>query len=252
MRAWHAPALCLALLLAGCPSLQGPRPLPLRPVAGEEERIARWIRAARARGEGRRSLRAFGRIRIESPEGRGSWREVVLVERPDRLRLETLGMLGQAQALLVSNGDAYTFYDGAEIERGAAYDGVLRDRLGFDIDTGDAIAVLLAAPVIAGESPLQIFAEGEGRVVELEMQRVRFDPDGRLAGVDQLDANGETVWSAAYGAYAETVSEARGETTVFPMELALAFPRAGLRVSLEFQEVALDPDLDPSVFDVSP
>lgn len=243
MSAWRG-AIGVVLLLAGCPSL-GVAPRPLRPVLGEEVRIAGFIRAAQERGLARRGLRAYGRIRVESPEGKGRWREVVLVERPDRLRLETLNFLGQTQTLLVSDGDEYSFYDGRALESGAADDEILRDRLGFDISARDAIAVLLAAPPLAGESPQQIFADGGERVVEFEMQRVRFAPDGRLLGVERLDPRGETIWSAEFADF-------RDDASAFPMELALAFPRTGFRVALELEDVELNPDLDRALFDVTP
>jgi hypothetical protein len=106
----RAVSLAALFLLPGCRSF-GPAPQP-SPVLGEEQRIEAWLERSRAQGRGRRGIRAVGRLNLDSPGGSGKVKQVILAERPARLRLESLNLLGHTQTLLVTDGQSFSFYDG--------------------------------------------------------------------------------------------------------------------------------------------
>ena len=65
------------------------------PVQGEEAIVQGWLASVEAAGEARHGLRAVGSLKLSSPRGSGRVKEVIVVERPSRLRLESLNPLGQ-------------------------------------------------------------------------------------------------------------------------------------------------------------
>src|SRR5262245_23979386 len=92
----------VVLWVGACTPVIEPKP------AGEAEPVKRSWSADELmenlvrRGEQFRSLRALAAVSYQGPDGKGSFEEAVLVERPARLRLETLSALG---ALLVITAD---------------------------------------------------------------------------------------------------------------------------------------------------
>jgi outer membrane biogenesis lipoprotein LolB len=133
-----------ALLAAACvhraPLPPAEWPLSLAEVQADVERLVR-------EGESRRSLRAAGKLRVRTPDRDGRVREIILAQRPDRLRLESLSPLGQAVGLLVTDGTRYSFFDGERIESGEVSGELLR-HVGLALQPGEAVEVLLAAPPV--------------------------------------------------------------------------------------------------------
>lgn len=237
-RAATATLIC-ATLASAC--VTPPAPV-LVPVQGEEARIAAWIAAARRGGSDRTALRALASLRLDSPSGSGRVREVVVVERPARLRLETLNLLGQTQALLVTNGERFSWFDGQAFDGGAVYSGLLLERLGLDLEPEEAVRVLLAAPHLSGEPPQAIFALGPDRIARFPGQRVRFAAGGDLRSVESLDEHGELRWIAEYGGWRD-VDGGR-----YPFDMQLRFPRSRVAARFEVDEVELNPSLSPALF----
>ena len=83
--------ISLAVLLSACATVAPPI-LPRLPAPQWES--AKLIEALSQRRAQFSSLRALARISYAGPEGKHGFDEAVLVQRPDRLRLETLTMLG--------------------------------------------------------------------------------------------------------------------------------------------------------------
>lgn len=228
------------MLLAGCwtTGVQ-----PLIPVRGESERLNGWLERARADASTRQAVRAVGRLRVDGPGGRGSLREVILAERPARLRLESLNPLGQTLTLLVSDGEDFVYFDGRTIERGLSGRDLLA-RVGLELEPAEAIDVLLAAPLLP-EGPVgEVLAQGDDRLVELDGRRVRFDAQGTLRGVETRTADGELLWTAEYDRWQALPGGA------FPFALALYFPGSELRAELELDDVELNPELSAALFRV--
>jgi outer membrane biogenesis lipoprotein LolB len=240
----RAASALAALSLAACASLG--RAPAFEPIAGEEEamraRVERVVEAAHAR----RSLRAVGKLRIEGPRGSGSVKQVVLAERPARLRLESLNPLGQAATLLVTDGSRYAFFDGKALEDGDVSADVLRERLGLALSPDDAVLALLVAPrEPLAWPPTAVRARGAEREVVLGSQSLRFAASGDLAAIDSLDASGAVEWSAEYEDWRD------GPGGRYPAFLALSFPETQLRAELELSSVELNPALDAALFRVA-
>ena len=233
---------CVCLVAAACASPGGP---PFRPLSGEDEAVRARVAALATEADSRQRLRAVGQLHVKSPDGSGSVREVVLVERPARLRLESLNMLGQAATLLVTDGESFAFYDGKRLENGTAEPEVLRRRLGLAFAPTEAVRALLAAPLSTEWPPLAILGRDGEREVRLPSQTLRFASGGELAAIETLDAEGEVRWLAEYAEWRD-VPGGR-----YPFSLTLSFPATQLRAELELSEVELNPPLDPALFRVA-
>jgi hypothetical protein len=191
----------------------------------------------------RSSIRGSGKIKLRSPSGSGSAREVIVAERPVRLRLETLNILGQTQAVLITDGRRFVYFDGGSIERGTLSDSVLRDRVGLDLTAGEAVEVLLAAPAFELDELRDAIAVGDERWVELEKRRLRIGPDGELRGFEALDQSGAVRWMAGYDQWRDV---AGGR---YPLVVKLEFPFAAASAELALNEVELNATLDPALFE---
>lgn len=230
--------LALAAALAAC---RTPAPPPLFPL--EDDRVQGWIERAKVEARERRGIRAVGRLRVSAPQGGGRTREVIIAERPARLRLESLNFLGQTGTLLVTDGERFSFFDGEGVERGRVSDDLLLDRFGLDLGPAEAVDLLLG-DALPGGPPRRVLGSGAERVVEFDSERARFGGDGELRAVQALDASGAVRWEAEFGSW-RPVAGGR-----YPFDLVLYFPLTDLRAELELQEVEVNPDLDGSLFSV--
>ncbi len=240
----HATALaCSSLILGACLSLAPPP--ELRPVVGEDARIRTWLERLSAEGESRRSVRAVGKLRLDSRDGRGRVKEVVLAERPGRLRLESLGLLGNTLTLLVTDGESFSYFDGRSLEGGPVSPDVLHERLGLALAPDEVVEVLLGSPLRPHWPPTAILGSGQEREVWLPDQRVRLSAAGELRSLETLGPSGEVRWRAEYGEWRD-VPGGR-----YPFFVALYFPASELRAELRFTDVELNPALEPSLFRVA-
>jgi hypothetical protein len=235
-------ALALIAALAGCQTAASGA---WRAAPQERGQVEAWLAAERGAMAERRSVRAFAKLRVASEQGGGSVRAAILAERPARLRLETLNLLGQTQTLLVVDGERFAFYDGRAIERGVTAPELLRERLGLDVEPQEAVALLLAAPELPQQAPARVWLAGEERRAEFADTSVSFGADGALSGVARLDAAGGARWSAQFSDW-RAVPGGR-----YPGALSFDFPGTGVRAELALSEVELNPELEPSLFRVA-
>jgi len=239
-----AAIACAAVLASACATPQSVLS-PVR-VDGEEGRVQAWVDAFRIEGRTRTGLRALGSMKVESPSGSGRVREVILVERPAQLRLESLDMLGQTRALLVTDGASYAFYDGGKLERGPVLPELLRDAVGLDLEPHEAVRVLLADPGLATGPPVRVYALGADRLAVFPGQRVLFAPQGDVRSVEILDEHGNLRWAAEYRRWRDL------DGGRYPFAMTLRFPRSNVRAEIELDEVDLNPVLAPALFVLPP
>ena len=235
-------SLVIAVLVGACAHASGPAPARVVPLSLDDAQILPLLEQARATATSRHALRATGRVKLDSQDGSGRVRSVILAERPARLRFEALNLLGQTQTLLVTDGERFAFFDGKSLERGPSAPGVLRRTLGLDLEVAEAVRALLAAPAPATDPPREAFLLGEDRVIGFALQRLRFDAAGELRGAAALDAFGGVRWLAEYADWRDTTAGR------YPFRMSLRFPRHALWADLRFDDVELNPLLAPDLF----
>lgn len=236
----RAAPLCVLLFLAGCAQFPwSARGVPV-PVEHATPALAALARGA----EQRTSLRAQGRLELDVPAGGSRVDEVVLAQRPDRLRLESVSPLGQAISLLVTDGERYGFFDGARIESGDVTPETLHQRVGLSLEPHEAVELLLAAPTAAAAAPLSAYRTDTELWILLDGWRVGIDPAGELAALEALDASGKLRWRARYAGWRD-VPGGR-----YPEALSVEFPRTRVALRLRLSRVELNAALGPERFRV--
>lgn len=242
-RPFAAAFVAAGLAAAGCASVH-PVGAPVLLEHGDP-RVAGWLERARLDGEARRTLRALGSLKVAARRGGGRVKQVILVERPARLRLESLDFLGQSRSVLVTDGRRYMFFDGQERRNGTLGPKTLLDLMGLDLDPLEAVRALLAAPGASDVPVTRVFARGEERIVEQGSRRLYFTAHGELAAFEVRTPSGEIRWRAEYRSWRE-VPGGR-----YPQTLHLSFPASELHAEIELREVELNAELDPLLFRVT-
>jgi hypothetical protein len=176
----------------------------------------------------------------------------VVAERPDRLRVETLGLFGQVVAVLVTGGGHYQLYDVGSrgFEQGPLTPALLWRVARVELRAEQAVELLLGAPgrwpgsVVAGARELDggsiavALKGGEGAL----RQRFRFDANGRLRHMSQLGESGDPLWEVGFDDYRELAG------APFAFRVELHFPRLEAHAVFTFKSVELDPVLPEDVF----
>lgn len=246
-----AGLLSVALLVLACAGARPPRATPIPP--GDMRPTALLAALGRA-GEARRSLRAVARLEVDGPAGGGRARQILLLERPARLRVEILGLLDQRIAVLTTDGVEYRLYraEDRSLTGGPVHDALLWEVAGLAVTPEQAVRILLGAPAPPPGAHLAAgtqLADGTLRLElrapdRLETTRLEFDGTGRLAGWARLGADGEPLQEARFADYRAIGGDA------FPFEIELLDHTTGAAARVRFASVELDPALDPGLFEL--
>jgi hypothetical protein len=241
----------LALALA-CATSRAPAPSPL---PASDPRPAALLESITRDAGTRRSLRGIARLAIDAPGGSGRATQILVIERPARLRVEVLGLLDQTLALLVTDGARYRLVRSQDrsVEAGPVYPAMLRDVAGLGLTPEQAVRVLLGAP-FGADARLERAAQLPAGAVRLELrrdgsfERERLDCDaaGNLQRWALLGADGEIMLEAIYRDRRPLGSVA------FAHEIEVRDPLADASVRVAWSRVELNPVLPPELFAMPP
>lgn len=240
---WILAALILA---AGC---AGPRrPVQPLPTATAEELLQRLEINAHTF----ENLRGLAKVRVRTGEDRLSGSQVLLAEKPDRFRVEVLGLFGQPWLVMVSDGSnlqALLPGENRFLEGPASPENLQRfTRLPLKVT--DLVHLLLyQVPLIGGSKTQAVpLADGGSRLLLAgengARQEVDFDPDRRMIASRYMDS-GEVWLEIRYGEFSEAVPD-------FPRQLQLQLPRRGIEAEVEFSELQLNTSLPQERFRLNP
>lgn len=242
--------------LAGCSSPLTVFPAPTTPIAGSDIRARDLLARLDARYAALRSFRALADMDYTAPRERLHVREVVVIERPDRLRIEMMSAFGVALQI-TSDGEqlrAYhrgerTFYSGAATARNLAR--FTRLELALR-DITDLLVGL--PPGRKRRGPAQIAFEEETDLWRVTTplagrgtQIVWFDHDRLLpVRTEEVDEEGNRNYLTSYGDYREV------EGFIVPHEVMLEIPAQQASVVLRYADVALNEALAKTLFSFDP
>jgi len=239
------------LAAAGCARLGRPPEAPAVGWGGPGELVARLAAADAAVT----SVRALAAVRFEGPAGGGSASQVVVVELPDRARLETLTPLGTAALVLTVQGERLAVH------------ALFRNEYGAGRASRDALGRLTSIPLppgpllrlLAGLTPLPLHPDDPRVLVEPELAGVRVESvEGPLWQRLWTDQGGGAILRGELG-------EARGlllrfhfgerrqvGAATFPFFMELEGVEAATRLTLRFETVKLNEPIPPDLFDLPP
>jgi hypothetical protein len=191
-----------------------PPPGP-KPPAPQWE-ASKLIETLKQRNEKFRSLRALAQVDYAGPEGKHGFQEAVIVQRPDRLRLETLTFLG-AILIFTANDKEIIGYHPREgvFVRGDPTRDNLRRYTQIPLELPEITMLLMGLPPVDPSTPSKqegntlIFSSSNGKrdVLTFEShepvptQWERFNSDGKV----ELSAQFTDYLSTPPGLFPQTV-----------------------------------------------
>jgi outer membrane lipoprotein-sorting protein len=237
--------LAAAVLLAGCASRPAPRP-GAAPI-GTLPSAQRVLDGLAQRRAAVRGLRALARLSYVSPDESRRAKQLVIVERPDRLRFEVLSPFGAVFVLTAGGGVLAAWArEESTVYRGAASAENLQRYAQVDLPIAIAVDLLLGTPPLRGDVD-SVVSDDDG-AVELwqetghRTQVAWFTPALEALRYEQRDAEGRVLMRTSFSQYAAV------DGVRMPTQLAIELPLEQRRIDIALSETEVNPVLADTVF----
>lgn len=239
----------LALLpLAACVKRGPPPDLAADPAALLEQVERTQASVTRVQGT--------ARVKVESPSGSGTVTNLVVAERPDRLRIDTLDFFGNPAAVMVADAGRFALLDLREgvFLRGEATPQNLARLLPLALPASELVLLLCgAAPVAPGQAVDVAPGDGVARLTVEGADRLQRLDVGEGAAVHASSVRGRQGQPAPPGAYDVWFDGFRPVGgRPFPGEIRLEAPGSKVRVRLTWKEVEANGVLPEGTFTLAP
>ena len=236
--------LFIALLigLTGC-SILSPPVAPQLPVP--QWQSAQLIESLTQRQKQLQSVRSLARVDYAGPEGKQGFQEAVVVQRPDRLRLETLTFLGAILIVTVSPKEIVGYYprEGVLV-RGQPTKENLRRYTQIPLELEEVTALLMGLPPV--EMKASWNQDGNSLI---------FSSDGRKKDSlafewqqpvptkwERFSDDGKVELSAQFGEYVSTTAG------LFPAHIVFEAHRQKKKLEIRYQEPDVNGTITPDLF----
>ncbi|MFB3816963.1 MAG: hypothetical protein ACE147_04800 [Candidatus Methylomirabilales bacterium] len=234
-------AAAALLLAAACATVP---PAPPR----EDSVLANLVGPDAARD----TLRGLANVRVQGPQGGASFAQVVVVDLPDRARLEAQSAVGTTAVVLTLRGEELRYHSYLRHEYAAVPAGreSLERLAGIAVPPGPLLRLLL------GLSPLPLRREDP---------RVTMQPDGEGFRVESVDGRlWQRLWTDRQGFLERGELGEAGETLVafsladrrpvdgllFPFRLVVEQPGGARRLSLTYESLRLNEPIPGDLFEL--
>jgi hypothetical protein len=198
---------------------------------------------------GNSSLQGLASFEMVNPDRSLSGKQVILVEKPDRLRAEVLNFFNSPLLLLAANGEHLNVFLPFEnyYYSGAASAKNLGRFVRLPLRLDDLLSILFYQPLIIDAESAEAYALKAGgwklvRHNRLFWQELFFDPERRLVEVNYYNKDGLSL-SVDYGKFS-------GQDRL-PRLFEIKVPRLETMVSLEFDELDVNLDIKPELFQIA-
>jgi outer membrane lipoprotein-sorting protein len=250
-RAPSGLAAVVMLALAGCASLRGqsaiPKSAPTSAPAPEALLAAIDDRSAAVR-----TFRALAQMHYAGQSDKIAVKEVVAVERPNRLRIEMMSAFGVALQIASDGARLCAYHRGDRtFYRGRATAANLSRFTRLDLELDDVVDLLIGFPPRREwlGKPSMTFERPDGTWrVEASLRdggmlTVWFDPDSLLPlRAREATSAGAVRYTASYGQY-DTISG-----VVMPAWVRFEVPEQQTRIDLRYSDVSLNVSLAAGLF----
>jgi hypothetical protein len=237
---WLAAA---SLALAGCATVTKPADRPASPAVSWTG--AELYEAVSQRQKHFRSLRALARVAYSGPDGKHGFQEAIHVQRPDRLRLETLSMLGAVLIVTVNEKEIIGYHprDGIFVRGARTKENLLRYTQ-IPLELEEMTQLLLGLPPVDAKSSWS--QDGNSLVFSVNGRKidvVAFEGEQAVpTRWQRFDAKGAVEISATFNDYKPT---AHG---MFPLSIRLEAPPQGRKLELRYDEPEINAALSAELF----
>ncbi len=241
-------AICvLSVALVGC--AKGGTKRAVR-ITGERTRAASEL-AQRLRDfeSATAKIKALVSLSIDSEERNLRSEAAVLIERPDRIRVDVMDSLADVWAQAGSDGDtAWLYVPGKnKLYEGRATAGNMSRLVSFYLKPSDLIALVAGSPPMAEGEELEEVGAGKERHFVFVQSGLRCWLDkgvkGRVSRCEKVSDNGGLDYEISFADY-----RAEGGAT-FPHSVDAKFPGRGASLSIRYREVEVGGLMDPESFD---
>jgi hypothetical protein len=240
---------CVALLIAalsggftGCSTVPPP-PAPTLPA--KQWQASELIQSLAHRQNQFQSLRALARVQYTGPGGKQGVQEAVIVQRPDRLRLETVTLLGVAAIVTVNDKEivGYHIREGIMV-RGRTNEANLLRYTQIPLELEEITAVLLGVPPVDMNGRWQ----QEGNTLVFSRNGKKTDAV-TFESQQPVPTHWERFNSAgaveARVSFADYISTPAG---LFPTRIIMEAPLQNRKLELRYQEPEINAQFSPDLF----
>lgn len=194
------------------------------------------------------SLRGLAKVKVQSPQRSFSASQVLLANKPDRLRAETLSLFGSPVVLLASDGKQFQvlvpgqrrFYQGPASDRNLQRFAHLPMRL------VDLVHLLLyQVPLLPDVMRMEASSPGPKLLLSGpngQEQELQFDSRLQLLRC-RLLRGGRTWLDVEYSDFSAEDQ--------FPRQMSLQLPLQDVNLTVDFQNLEINPQLDSQRFVLS-
>jgi len=223
----------VGLGLAGCATVSPPEPQLPAPKWESTE----LIKSITQRREQFRSLRALAQVDYAGPDGKHGFQEAVVVQRPDRLRLETLSPLGAILIVTANDKEIVGYHprEGVFVRGRRSKENLLRyTKIPLELD--EITSLLVGLPPVDPSAPWK--QEGNTLI---------FSPNGRKKDAvafetqqpvptrwERFNAGGAVELSARFSEYVSTPAG------LFPSRISIEAPLQKKKLEIRYQEPELN------------
>lgn len=197
------------------------------------------------------SLQGLAQVRVQAPLNSLHGSQVILAEKPDRLRAETLSPFGAPLLLLAADGGKLGVLLPAQnvYYTGAATPANLDLFVHMPLRLPDLVEILLYQPPLLDAWKEEAFTLQEGgwllvRHGTLRRQELVFNPGRQLVEVSFFEQN-DLVLKVNYGQFPV-------EGNRFPHLFRLELPASRATVTLEFADLQTNGTLRAGIFQLTP
>lgn len=236
--------LLLAGLCACAPVLMPPAGERISAQAGREL-IAAWQQRSPS------SLQGFARAEVDSPGRDFTGELVVLVESPNRLRVESLSPFGLPLLTLVADSRRFAVFIPPEnrFYAGTPSADNLQRFTRIPLEPVDLIGRLLGQIPAGSSGRLATYAQPAGGwLIDLldvsPRLRLSFDGSGNLLGISSF-RNGRLLLDVRYLEHGRLLPG-------FPARYRISVPKLGTTLQIEFTEQRTDRRFAPGLFQLEP
>jgi Domain of unknown function (DUF4292) len=238
-------AALLACIVTGCSTVTVP-PVP-RELPTRQWNPGELVDALRQRDQQFHSLRALARLDYAGPDGKSSFQEAILVQRPDQLRLETLSFLGAIMIVTVNGREilGYLPREGTFLRGRSTTDNLRRlTKIPLPLELDEITALLLGLPPVntraaalqTGNAVTFSTSDGGQDIVSFETN------EAVPSRWERRDADGATAINVTFSDYAATAAG------LFPSRIAIESAAQKRQLQIDYQEPELNTTLGAELF----
>lgn len=231
-----------------CSSLRPPRPLySEHPEAAQEA-----LRGIKERQNSLETFSAMARIKIEDNKRGRSIRELIAIDGENRLRLESLDLLGQPYLTIVKNGEEIQIYNAKErtLYNEADTPSTIYELTGLNLSGGAINRIITQRFISKGDRILnfRLGEKGEESLLSIgksngESLDVRLGGEHLPASTTYTDSEGNIMEKVSYSNYKN-----RGGEIYYPQNIVVELPPDRVFLSITLSDIEINKVIDEGLF----